>query len=45
MREVNAMVIGKGLQLLRANSVRFVINQLLFEDDTELLADSDEKFC
>ena len=44
-REVNVRVLGKGLELLSANGGRFEINQLLFADDTELVADSEEKFC
>ena len=43
VREVNVMVFGKGLELLSANGGRFEINQLLFADDTALVADS-EKF-
>ena len=39
MREVNAMVIGRGLKLRSVNGGRFDINQLLFTDDTALLAD------
>ena len=38
-REVNVMVVGKGLELLSANGGRFEINQLLFADDTALVAD------
>ena len=34
VREVNVKVLGKGLELLSANGVRFEINQLLFADDT-----------
>ena len=45
VREVNARVLGKGLELLSANGGRFEINQLLFADDTALLAYSDEKLC
>ena len=44
VREVNVMVLGIGLELLRANGGRFEINQLLFADDTALVADS-EKLC
>ena len=41
VREVNVRVLGKGLELLRANDgVRFEINQLLFADDTEPVAES-----
>ena len=42
-RKVNARVIVKGLKLLSVNGGRFEINQLLFADDTALLADSEEK--
>ena len=45
VREMNVMVLGKGLELLNANGGRFEINQLLFADDTALVADSEEKFC
>ena len=43
--EVNVSVLGKGLELLSANGGRFEINQLLFADDTALVADSEEKLC
>ena len=33
----------KGLELLSANGGRFEINQLLFADETSLVADSEEK--
>ena len=39
------MVLRKGLELLRVNGGMFEINQLLFADDTALVADSEEKFC
>ena len=45
IREVNVRVLRKRLELLSANSGRFVINQLLFADDTALVADSEETFC
>ena len=45
VREVNVRVFWKGLELLRANGGRFEINQLLFADDTALVADSEEKLC
>ena len=45
VREVNVRVLGKGLELLSANGGRFQINQLLFGDDTALVADSEEKLC
>ena len=41
VREVNARVLGKGLELLSVNDGRFEINQLLFADDTALVADSE----
>ena len=44
VREVNVMVLGKGLELLSANGGTFEINQLLFADDTAPVADS-EKLC
>ena len=45
VREVNVRVLWKGLKLLNANGGRFEINQLLFTDDTALVADSEEKLC
>ena len=42
---MNVRVLWKGLQLLSANGGRFEINQLLFADDTALVADSEEKLC
>ena len=45
VREVNVRVLGKGLELLSANGGRFEINQLLFTDDTALVAYSEEKLC
>ena len=36
VREVNVRVLGKGLELLSANSGRFEINQVLFADGTAL---------
>ena len=45
VREVNVRVLGKGLELLCANGGRVEINQLLFADDTALVADSEEKLC
>ena len=36
VRQVNARVLGKGLELLSVNGGRFEINQLLFADDTAL---------
>ena len=45
VREVNVMVLGKGQELLCANGGRFEMNQLLFADDTALVADSEDKLC
>ena len=45
VREVNVRVLGKGLELLSANGGRFVINQLLFADDTAIVAESEQKLC
>ena len=45
VREVNVRVLGKGLELLSENGGRFEINQLLFADDTAMVADSEEKLC
>ena len=44
VREVNVRVLGKRLELLSANGGRFEINQLLFADDTALVANSN-KLC
>ena len=38
-------MLGKGLELLSVNGGRFEINQLLFTDDTALVANSEEKLC
>ena len=45
VREVNVRVLGKGLELLSANGGMFEINQLLFANDTALVADSEDKLC
>ena len=42
VREVNVRVLGKGLKLRSTNGGRFEINQLLFADNTALVADSEE---
>ena len=39
VREVNARVLGERLELLSVNGGRFETSQLLFEDDTALVAD------
>ena len=45
VREVNARVLGKGLELLGVNDGRFEINQMSFADDTALVADSEQMLC
>ena len=40
---MNVNVLGKRLELLSVNGGRFEIRQLLFADDTALMADSEEK--
>ena len=45
VREVNARVLGKALELLSVNDGRFEINQQLFSDYTALVADSEQKLC
>ena len=42
VRELNVGVLGKWLEFLSANGGRFEINQLLFADDTVLVADSEK---
>ena len=42
---MNVRVLGKGLELPSVNGGRFEINQLLFANDTALVADSEEKLC
>ena len=39
---MNVRVLGKGLELVSANGGRCEINQLLFADDTALVAESEE---
>ena len=45
IREVNVRVLGNGLDLLSANGGKFEINQLLFADDTALVANLEKKLC
>ena len=45
VQEVNVRVLGKGLELRSANGGRFEINELVFADDTALMAGSEEKLC
>jgi len=41
--EVNARVLGRGLELVSGNGEKWEVCQLLFADDTALVADSEEK--
>ena len=45
VREVNARVLGRGLKLIDRNENEWEMNQLLFADDTVVVADSEEKLC
>ena len=45
VREMNLGCLKQGLKILSANGGRFEINQLLFADDTALVADSVKKLC
>ena len=45
LREVNDRVLGKEMKLLSEHVDWFEINQLLFSDDTTLMADAQEKLC
>ena len=45
VREVNARVLGRGLKLTDSNENEWEMNQLLFADDTVVVADSEEKLC
>ena len=44
VREVNARVLGRGLKLVLGNHNGWELNQLLFADDTVMVADSSESF-
>ena len=45
VRDVNARVLGKGLKLVDCNDNKCELNQLLFADDTVVVADSGRKLC
>ena len=45
VKGVNARVLGKMLELLSVNDCRCEIPQLLFADDTALVAVSEQKLC
>ena len=42
VREVNARVVGRGLELVKENGKKWEVSQLLFADDTALVAGSEE---
>ena len=43
VREVNARVLVRGLKLVDGNDNEWQLNQLLFADDTVVVADSERK--
>ena len=45
VREVNTRVLGRGLKLVDGNENEWELNQLLFADDTVVVADSERKLC
>ena len=45
VREVNARVLGRGLKLIDRDDNDWEMNQLLFADDTVVVADSEKKLC
>ena len=45
VREVNGRVLGRGLKLVDGNDNEWELNQLLFADDTVVVADSERKLC
>lgn len=45
VREVNARVLGRGLELVGENGQVYEVNLMLFADDTVIVADSKEKLC
>ena len=45
VRKVNARVLGRGLKMVDGNDNEWERNQLLFADDTAVVADSERKLC
>ena len=45
VREVNTQVLGRGLKLVDGNENEWELNQLLFADDTVVVADFERKLC
>ena len=45
VRELNARVLGRGLKLVEWKDNGWELNQLLFADDTLVVADSERKLC
>ena len=45
VREVNARVLGRELELIDGNDNTWKMSQLLFVDETVVVTDSEEKLC
>jgi hypothetical protein len=45
VKEVSARMLGRGLELVDEFGRTYEVNQLLFADDTALVADFEEKLC
>ena len=45
VREVNVQVLGRGLKLVDENDNEWELNQLLYADDTVVVANSERKLC
>ena len=45
VRKVNARMLGRGLRLVNVESREWKVNQMLFANETALVADSQKKLC
>ena len=45
IREINGLVLGRGLKLVDGNDNEWELNQLLFADGAVVVADSERKLC